>query len=1795
MKMAELDTDLDPELGDILSSLEEAPKAAPKALPVEDDDTPPELPEEAPSPPAVPAQRLTSHFNDDDDDEAPLDPEAIMESMGTTVEPQITDIFKAWMHYHEFIVVDSIGQLEEVVAQAFKTGKCSLDLETQGLDNRIYKRDPSRIRGPYEEYWDGPQPERILQTVHKIVGYCLSPDGHTGYYVPVRHTGEGAEKNLDVVAVGRVIKKLCLASQPVIKEEGRSVDPLASPLIEKPRVKLFFWHAKFDQEFLLPVTGIDFWHPESFEDGMLVYYCIYTNDKNLGLKDKSHKKLSVQRNGNPVLGHIKKDPKNPQHEIVEESPTGVPIPYEMIELKDLFLRGRPIDFGSLDPYEARFYACSDAICTFLHCDHPTIQSAIKDKKFAGMYRIEKQVVQVLRWMERNRIKIDRDYVRQLFTDARKEADEYRSQIVALAEQKGFRNFDPQSTQQLSEFLFASPNGLNIEPKPDKTKDELRNQYKTDADTLEKLVEEHPDINPILLTIVKFRQVEKVIGTYLEGMLHNCDENSELRYQFKQTGAPTGRFTAPAGQAEHGYGAIPIHGIPSTYDEKKPKVATALRKAFVARAGYTMVKVDFAGEELRIVTNLSGEPVWIKEFNEGSGDLHTITAKAFFGDTITKQQRQMGKCVHPDTLVVSGGEYLPIRLLGDFSSQGKFTDWNGLLFDGTRDQPVTSLYNGGEKELFHVVVSGGILTCSGDHRLKSRNGDWIKVKDLEGGTLLEECPVQPLRSGQYPTLSFSLWNGLPPQQFTPNHHLAYFAGLYAGDGRGTKSCVSLTHGEPGKLDHYGVDYEEWRAHLEESLQVCGFSTSRKDFASIYFGSTVVAKFLTELGIHRKTTKSLRVPHWVLTAGREAALHYLGGIFDTDGTVGRDGHNLDWTSKDFVFAGQISVLLKACGLSFNTELTFNTTYQRYYARLCLTVGSSWAIRDYIRHPGKRSRLRAPMQNAKIKDRFQVVKVLPAGTWPCLDVTMGTDQHQYQANGFISHNSANFSLVYGGGAMAIMRATKCTQQEAARRKANFDKAMPVFNEWVKGQKAKVKREKGVYSAFGRWMAVPDIDSPDKAVVAACERYSLNYPIQACLQGSSLVLTERGYSKISDLVGKTFRVWTGDKWAQASARLMGRHQLAEITLSDGTIVRCDTKHKQLWVTDEGYNWVEFNDLKSGMQVATSLCHPVDFPEVPMPRIGKRSYRSRLSPRLGDVGSLWYWMGRYLGDGWFDSRGAIIYTFGWHEYTSVQKCKEFWRTFGLNPKVRRHYRKLGGGTNAKVVYTVEVWSVDLTDWLYHIGFGQGCTAHTKRLPPRILQETLENRKAFIRGVMDSDGHKPSLVSARGNPYNIHLCQRPLLEDLKLLLRTLGVESVIRGPYQSGYDKNGDSTTSYRLDLNRRMFERNVQGVTTRGPKFYDMFAPDFQVQDFLSRGDWKPSNFRDNSSYVLYRRLINGGKVTVYSLDDLCKQVGVTLRNPIYGHKKIKKIKILDQVEETYTLSVKDPLHRFEADGVITKNSGADIMKMSMVMLYKEFSKQGWIQGDDPKARFMLTVHDEIVFEVKHEMLMEVMPVIERIMTEPGRMKKWRVQLEVEPLIDAHWDPKYDYHKIMKGYIPEAGKKPKDSDIKFGDRYYQKPPPWLEGILVPDYMRMGAKPDEPSSAPPAGDPPSPEPPTQSSPPPEVKKADPPSPTEAKSEAPKPSAPPSRASSPPTNGKSVPPTNGKSGEPLRVYLRSWNLTRRSIREVAGFCQACFDVNGQVLHLIDSESGETLISPDLKVLVNAKLFVDEMERYNLGAS
>lgn len=594
----------------------------------------------------------------DDQDDASAALSDFQSAAGITKEMGVGDIRKPWMLAHEFVIVQTVEHLREIVDAGIKRGKMALDLETEGLDNRIVINAEG-------------QPE----TVHKIVGYCLSYDGKTGYYVPVRHVGEGAEGNIkDVAGVEAEIRRLCLESQPILNEEQRKANPIGSKEFETPpRVVIYFWNAKFDQEFLYPITGIGFWHPESFEDGYLVYWCRYTGDKMLSLKKKAEQLLSVKVTPDMAKARKTDAERNWGLQLFKGNEKFIQAPYEMIELIDLFPKGkkRDIKWAELHPEEGRYYACSDAICTMLLGDLPETQATIKDPRFASTYRLEKQVTQAVRKMERNRVLLDLPFVENLIREAKIESEKYHSEIMAVASNSGMPDLDLASPKQLGEFLFGE-RYLNLEPKPERN--EASGQWKTDADTLEELAA-MPGVPDILLKIVKWRQIEKVVGTYLESMAKNCPGNEkripagEGRVQFKQTGAPTGRFAAPGGDPDHGFAGFPPHGIPATYDDKKPKVATSLRRCFVGRPGYVVVKVDYAAEELRIVTNLSREPVWMKEFLEGTGDLHSITARAFFGKAeVSKQERQQGKTAN-FALVYGGGPMAIVRATGCTQQEG----------------------------------------------------------------------------------------------------------------------------------------------------------------------------------------------------------------------------------------------------------------------------------------------------------------------------------------------------------------------------------------------------------------------------------------------------------------------------------------------------------------------------------------------------------------------------------------------------------------------------------------------------------------------------------------------------------------------------------------------------------------------------------------------------------------------------------------------------------------------------------------------------------------------------------------------------------------------------------------------------------------------------------------------------------------------------------------------------------------------------------------------------------------------
>jgi hypothetical protein len=153
-----------------------------------------------------------------------------------------------------------------------------------------------------------------------------------------------------------------------------------------------------------------------------------------------------------------------------------------------------------------------------------------------------------------------------------------------------------------------------------------------------------------------------------------DAYNDVKFQFIPHRTETGRFASPGGEHEHGYSGVNIQaltkpdddtdllnkdGTQLTFRQKIEKLGSGffLRSALIARPGYKIVAIDYSGQELRIAANLSKEPIWIKEFLEGEGDLHSQTAALAYQiplEKIDPKGKERSNCKTLNFQTVYGG-------------------------------------------------------------------------------------------------------------------------------------------------------------------------------------------------------------------------------------------------------------------------------------------------------------------------------------------------------------------------------------------------------------------------------------------------------------------------------------------------------------------------------------------------------------------------------------------------------------------------------------------------------------------------------------------------------------------------------------------------------------------------------------------------------------------------------------------------------------------------------------------------------------------------------------------------------------------------------------------------------------------------------------------------------------------------------------------------------------------------------------------------------------------------------------
>ncbi|HYE22904.1 MAG TPA: DNA polymerase [Candidatus Paceibacterota bacterium] len=251
-------------------------------------------------------------------------------------------------------------------------------------------------------------------------------------------------------------------------------------------------------------------------------------------------------------------------------------------------------------------------------------------------RIEKPLIPVLRKAEKCGVLIDTLMLEELRA-------RYRAELTAIEKriyEAAGHEFNISSPKQLGDVLFDE-----MQLKPKGQKKTSTGQRSTKESELEKIRELHPIVDDIL----EYRQIQKLLSTYVESIPPMLGEDGRLHTQFIQTGTTTGRMASLNPNLQN----IPI----------RTERGRLIRNAFIAPKGTTLVALDYSQIELRIAAILSGDEKLIDIFKSGR-DVHQEVAAAVFGvssDKVDREMRRRAKIINFGILYGMGVNALRTQL------------------------------------------------------------------------------------------------------------------------------------------------------------------------------------------------------------------------------------------------------------------------------------------------------------------------------------------------------------------------------------------------------------------------------------------------------------------------------------------------------------------------------------------------------------------------------------------------------------------------------------------------------------------------------------------------------------------------------------------------------------------------------------------------------------------------------------------------------------------------------------------------------------------------------------------------------------------------------------------------------------------------------------------------------------------------------------------------------------------------------------------------------------------------------
>ena len=269
----------------------------------------------------------------------------------------------------------------------------------------------------------------------------------------------------------------------------------------------------------------------------------------------------------------------------------------MTPITDLIGTGRDqIGMADVDVAKAGPYACEDADASWRL--RALLRPLIGEYGMTELYRdVEIPLIQVLVDMERQGVRVDSAVLEE---QSRELGEEMKELETAIFQSIG-RAFNLNSPSQLAQILYDDLKVLD------------GRKRSTRAEVLEKLAE---DGVPIARQVLEYRHRQKIKSTYLDALPKIVrPDTGRVHTTYNQSAVNTGRISSNDPNLQN----IPI----------RTDLGRRVRKAFVARAGYVLISLDYSQIELRVLAHISQDPGLLRAFAAGE-DIHARTAAEIFG-------------------------------------------------------------------------------------------------------------------------------------------------------------------------------------------------------------------------------------------------------------------------------------------------------------------------------------------------------------------------------------------------------------------------------------------------------------------------------------------------------------------------------------------------------------------------------------------------------------------------------------------------------------------------------------------------------------------------------------------------------------------------------------------------------------------------------------------------------------------------------------------------------------------------------------------------------------------------------------------------------------------------------------------------------------------------------------------------------------------------------------------------------------------------------------------------------------